>query len=311
MVTAMLQGLAIAFRSALRRPVVTCAPRAHWTVFLAVAIITATTVAADDTAHDLGRRLISAYPGIVTSADATTLTFKDGTTLPLDDRGAHKPFSAWLSDPDIEDMMRFPYPAGAPLQPPARDVDPGRARNAAFFTKVYGDCRKGEVVKNLVDVVWLPKKSGVRLQITRINGVAGKLQAISEALDKLPAHFDVYLTPPAGTYNCRPIAGTSSLSAHGYGIAIDIATARADYWRWNASATKAHTYRNAIPAEIVAIFEAHGFIWGGRWYHYDTMHFEYRPELLSPTKGVPDPTGATSSEKPATETASEKVGGPK
>ncbi|MDP3291618.1 MAG: M15 family metallopeptidase, partial [Sulfuricurvum sp.] len=25
----------------------------------------------------------------------------------------------------------------------------------------------------------------------------------------------------------------------------------------------------------------HGFIWGGRWYHYDTMHFEYRPELLA------------------------------
>ena len=31
--------------------------------------------------------------------------------------------------------------------------------------------------------------------------------------------------------------------------------------------------------EIVRIFEKHGFIWGGRWYHYDTMHFEYRPEL--------------------------------
>jgi len=22
------------------------------------------------------------------------------------------------------------------------------------------------------------------------------------------------------------------------------------------------------------------FIWRGRWYHYDTMHFEYRPELF-------------------------------
>ncbi len=32
--------------------------------------------------------------------------------------------------------------------------------------------------------------------------------------------------------------------------------------------------------EIVRIFEKHGFIWGGRWYHYDTMHFEYRPELV-------------------------------
>jgi hypothetical protein len=30
----------------------------------------------------------------------------------------------------------------------------------------------------------------------------------------------------------------------------------------------------------VDIFERHGFIWGGKWGHFDTMHFEYRPELL-------------------------------
>jgi hypothetical protein len=39
-------------------------------------------------------------------------------------------------------------------------------------------------------------------------------------------------------------------------------------------------YRNVIPHGIVDIFEKHGFIWGGKWYHYDTMHFEYRPELV-------------------------------
>jgi hypothetical protein len=37
---------------------------------------------------------------------------------------------------------------------------------------------------------------------------------------------------------------------------------------------------NRIPWEIVEVFEKHGFISGGKWYHYDTMHFEYRPELL-------------------------------
>jgi D-alanyl-D-alanine carboxypeptidase len=24
-----------------------------------------------------------------------------------------------------------------------------------------------------------------------------------------------------------------------------------------------------MPQEIVDIFERHGFIWGGKWYHYD------------------------------------------
>jgi peptidoglycan LD-endopeptidase CwlK len=39
-------------------------------------------------------------------------------------------------------------------------------------------------------------------------------------------------------------------------------------------------YKNQIPWDIIHIFESHGFIWGGKWYHYDTMHFEYRPEQL-------------------------------
>ena len=61
----------------------------------------------------------------------------------------------------------------------------------------------------------------------------------------------------------------------------DIAQKHANYWRWTKPDSKGrYPYRNQIPAEIVEIFEKHGFIWGGRWYHYDTMHFEYRPELL-------------------------------
>jgi hypothetical protein len=178
-------------------------------------------------------------------------------------------------------MFAQPYPRGGVTASPARDIDPGRARNRAFFDKMYGDCTKGEVAKHLIDVVWLPKKYGKPLKVTRINGVADKLAAVSAALDALPASFDVHLFPPAGTYVCRVIAGTTRVSAHGHGIAIDIGLARADYWQW--AGQKAGTdfpSRNRVPLEIVRIFEAHGFIWGGAWYHYDTMHFEYRPELL-------------------------------
>ncbi|MGI9413195.1 MAG: M15 family metallopeptidase, partial [Hyphomicrobiales bacterium] len=69
---------------------------------------------------------------------------------------------------------------------------------------------------------------------------------------------------------------------HAFAAAIDINVKTADYWRWSKPAKNGvYRWRNRIPMEIVAIFERHGFIWGGRWYHYDTMHFEYRPELLS------------------------------
>ena len=40
-------------------------------------------------------------------------------------------------------------------------------------------------------------------------------------------------------------------------------------------------YKNRFPLGLAGLFERYGFIWGGRWYHYDTMHFEYRPELLA------------------------------
>ena len=225
--------------------------------------------------------LVRAYPQHLSHIDSGDLVWRDGTRMPVDDGRGPKPFEQWLAAPDIEDMLQVAYPVGALAAPPARNSDPGRARNAAFFDRMYGDCRSGAVAASLVEIVWLPKKAGQRLKVTRINGVAEKLEAISTALDALPASFDQFLVPSAGTYNCRVIAGTSRTSAHGHGIAIDLAVKRADYWQWaRPAADGGYPYRNAMPAEVVAIFEAHGFIWGGKWYHYDTMHFEYRPELL-------------------------------
>ncbi len=67
---------------------------------------------------------------------------------------------------------------------------------------------------------------------------------------------------------------------HAWGAAIDISAARTDYWFWHRAGTVNAGQATSIPAEIIEIFERHGFIWGGKWFHYDTMHFEYRPELV-------------------------------
>lgn len=234
---------------------------------------------------------MAAYPEAIDRIDGNELVWRDGTRMALDDGKGVKTLSAWLERPDIEDMLRFPYPAGAGPAEPSRGDDPGRARNAAFFDKMYGSCRQGEVKGKLTTIEWLPGKARQRLEVTTVNGVAKRLEAVSRELEKLPASFDKFLIPAGGTYNCRPIAGTDRLSAHGYGIAIDIAVRQSDYWRWAPGAASDDvTFRNRIPLEIVHIFERHGFIWGGRWYHYDTMHFEYRPELLpllAPLAGEP------------------------
>ena len=64
--------------------------------------------------------------------------------------------------------------------------------------------------RQLVDVVWLPRKWGKSVKATRINGVAAQLAAVSAELDALPSTFDQFLFPSAGTYVCRPFAGTSA-----------------------------------------------------------------------------------------------------
>ncbi len=234
-----------------------------------------------------GDRLIAAYPQQLKRVEGNELVWSDGTRMAIDDGKGVKPFAAWLAEPDLKDMLAQPYPTGA-AEAPQLDFDPGRARNAAFFAKMYGNCSKGEVEYSLVSVTWLPKRQGGKVRVTSINGVAARLAAVSAELDRLPARFDAFLLPAGGGYNCRSIAGTTQVSAHGYGIAIDIATGPADYWRWSKpDASGAYSWRNRVPEEIVRVFEKHGFIWGGRWHHFDTMHFEYRPELLPPTVGLP------------------------
>jgi hypothetical protein len=149
---------------------------------------------------------------------------------------------------------------------------------------MYGDCRKGEVTGRLKQVAWAPNQGGGTLLVTSVNGVADKLRAVSRELEALPATMARYMVPSAGTYNCRVIAGTKRLSVHAYGAAIDLSTAYGDYWQWAKRKTGTFVYTNRFPLEIVEIFERHGFIWGGKWYHFDTFHFEYRPELITLAK---------------------------
>lgn len=93
-----------------------------------------------------------------------------------------------------------------------------------------------------------------------------------------------------GTFNWRRIHGTDRKSNHSFGIAIDLKLPANlhKHWQWaGCQPEKPCPYSSAVLNDtilqrIVAIFEALGFIWGGKWHHYDTMHFEYRPELTPP-----------------------------
>jgi len=251
-------------------------------------------LAQDDQLRTALDNLVAAYPDALAGHDDKTLRWRDGSVMPVSDGTANKPFDELLRHASIADQFRLPYPRGPLAKPPAVDADPGRFRNTAFLTKMYGDCQKGEVSPRLVSLDWLPKTwsnktwsnktwsnktGGKTIRMTSINGVDAQLRAVSAEIDALPDKIKRAAYPIAGTYNCRAVADTGQPSAHGYGIAIDLNTAVSHYWYWLPH-QGAIVYRNRMPEEIVAIFEKHGFIWGGKWYHFDTMHFEFRPEFL-------------------------------
>lgn len=224
--------------------------------------------------------LLKAYPDHLSHATGDSLVWKDGTSMLFYEGEGHINDSFRIALPMLTDLFWWDYRTDTLLI--LEGEDPGRIRSLDFFQGMYGKTR-AEVVSNLTTVRWLPSSVNIPLKVTKVNGVADSLRAISRELDQLP-ELRKYLNNPGGTFNYRTIAGTDQLSTHSWGIAIDINVNHADYWRWSSEFKKGETlkHRNRIPMEIVRIFEKYGFIWGGRWYHYDTMHFEFRPEFFVP-----------------------------
>lgn len=226
------------------------------------------------------KRLVSAYPDSISGYDNEFLLLKNGMKFRISDNRTDKTFKELLERPDIDDMFYVSYPRGTVPKQPEKNADPGRVRFEPLFVAMYGDCNKREVVKNLRTIRWLPKHGGPGIMVTTINDVDKALEKVSRELDELAPDFIRYLTPTPGVYSCRKIAGSSARSMHAYGAAIDINLKYSNYWRWTSNNRSEPKWQNQIPIQIVRVFEKHGFIWGGYWYHYDTMHFEYRPELL-------------------------------
>ncbi|MDB5088682.1 MAG: hypothetical protein JWR09_2676 [Mucilaginibacter sp.] len=234
-----------------------------------------------DSIPQSAKKLINSYKDLVIGFSNNNIILKDGSKLLWDDGIKNKSSKLQLEKPDLKDMFDQKYPVGQLKSSPTLNFDPGRIRNEPFFLKMYGANEK-EVRKNLTEITWCPKLVGQKIMVTRINSIDKKLTEISKELDEHP-ELKRYLTNIGGTFTWRNISGTNRHSMHSFGMTIDINTAYSDYWQWACKCTNENAvipYKNRIPQTIVDIFEKHGFIWGGKWYHYDTMHFEYRPELI-------------------------------
>jgi len=224
--------------------------------------------------------LQTTFPRKVVSADLQRIVFADGATAATDD-GRTKSHQEKLKDADVEDMYSQIYPIGkcASGRPP-ENFDPGRIRSDRVMQSLFGNS-KIAASRNQVRVAWFRQE----LSFTQVGGANLALERVANDIKGLLRRkpgFRRFVSPSAGTFNWRNIAGTNRLSAHSFGAAIDINSKYATYWRWvGGKPGRVPRYQSKIPLEIVEIFERHGFIWGGRWYHFDTMHFEYRPDLIA------------------------------
>lgn len=114
--------------------------------------------------------------------------------------------------------------------------------------------------------------------------------AILAAVETDPEVAEWYRSLGAiGGYVWRDIAGSANRSLHSFGIAIDVQPqsfrGKQAYWRWTADLYDEWwsiplSDRYMFPDAVIQAFESQGFFWGGKWFLYDQIHFEYRPEII-------------------------------
>ena len=228
--------------------------------------------------------LMLAYPeyikDIETDGNKTFIIMKSGKKILYDDM-RKKGHEEKLDNPDLQDMLEQIYPLEFTTTVMKKDFDPGRGRNYDLLHEVYGSS-KGEIEKNLKPLQY--GFAGYRFNDK--NGARAALEtSLKELIPLAKTRPDISscLYPASGTYNYRVISGTGRLSPHSFGIAIDLKSDPRDYWKWSTE-KKAEERLKSYSKDLVQVFEKNNFVWGGKWGHFDILHFEYRPEIMIKAK---------------------------
>lgn len=161
-------------------------------------------------------------------------------------------------------------------------------RESSFFDTLWGIHDRGTADAAQKRVRFF----GLRVTVHRsLEAPLARIQARLQSARASDPSLDAFLNTlvELDGYNWRDIAETQSRSNHAYGAAIDVIPrsygGKNPYWLW-APQERPGWYKRAWarrwephPA-LVRAFEDEGFLWGGKWLLFDTIHFEYRPEIL-------------------------------
>lgn len=223
--------------------------------------------------------LMLSYPGYIVnvekSDDKVYIIMRSGKKIIYDDK-IEKSHEEKLINPDIQDVLEQYYPLDKNDTIMSKDFDPGRSRHYELLNEVYGESQK-LIEDNLIQLNY-----GYNYQFNGKNNAKLSLEcALKELIPMSKTRSDIggILYPASGTYNYRVISGTGRLSPHSYGIAIDLKLDERDYWKW-CSEEQGSKRISEYPKDLVEAFEKNNFVWGGKWNHFDILHFEYRPEII-------------------------------
>jgi len=174
------------------------------------------------------------------------------------------------------------------------DLEALRLQEAQYYGFqgiLYGSADRREIESNLVRISFLGKTVSVNRSIAaalkRIDQKIKEAGTVDTTEGKQIRAFENSIGQIGG-YNWREIRGSSRMSYHSWGLAVDIQPENPGnlsmYWLWERSHNDNWMLvplksRWSPPEKVIQFFEQEGFIWGGKWALYDNMHFEYRPEL--------------------------------
>jgi len=163
------------------------------------------------------------------------------------------------------------------------------SRSGFFLGVLWNASTREETERQIVDITFL----GISISVHK--GIQQKLAVIEEKIqeaaktDNTVKAWIENLGSSGGGYYYRVIANTQSRSYHSYGLAIDLLPetlkGKQTYWLWTSQERDdwwnvPYGERYHPPEKVIKIFESYGFVWGGKWVMFDTMHFEYRPEVF-------------------------------
>lgn len=226
-------------------------------------------------------------------AGGETFWWAEGRFLPADKRAdwaLYTPYVNYDYPREIPDPSEFPPELVEQIKlwgdPETRAAIKERCLD--FQAALYGPLTRTDIQDRLERVALF---GWATYMDRRAAGPLRRVNARVQELAKIDARIAAFLKSlgPVGGFNWREIKGTPVASYHSWGLAVDILPKRmgrlSTFWNWERVnnpdwATLPLSRRWHPPAEVVEAFEAEGFVWGGKWELWDTMHFEYRPELI-------------------------------